>query len=101
MGARDRLFAPAPRRRCVTSQFPVSGEFETRVLDFTDNTRALDGKTSGAERLLDHALKRNAIQPLLIEPIHVLAIALTIGDYIESESGLITGRPAYEVIYFL
>src|SRR6202011_5253208 len=93
--AGDGLFDATTWRSCTAGELPITRQVEARILDFADHSRALDAEARGAEGLLEHAFESDSVEALLIEVVHVFAIALAVGDDVETEFSLVASRPFY------
>src|ERR1700685_2281746 len=100
MRARHRLLDAAAGRSRIARQLPIARELEPGILDLANHARAFDSESRGAEGLLHHSFEGDSVEPLLIKIVHVFAIALAVGDDVESEVCLIARRPFDEVVGF-
>src|SRR5579863_1590953 len=98
MRAGDGLLDPDMGRRGFAGKLPIMRQIEARVFDPPDHPRTFDAEARGAEGQPRHVLEGHAVDALLIEIVHVLAIGLAVGDDVEPEIGLILRRPTYHVV---
>src|SRR6516162_2069005 len=89
------------RRNRLARDLPIARQLEPRILDRTHDFWNFNSKAQWSITPILHFLEADAVYTLLEKVVHVFAAAFAVTNDIQAGFGLISGRPANDIVGFL